>query len=78
MSTEMLRTVLILREWDEAWTHSRHLEDLRRHYLSFFFTALLGVTAFSASYLARRQLRTYLGRSAASAAFQAMIPKARW
>jgi hypothetical protein len=56
MSTEMLRTVLILREWDEAWTHSRHLEDLRRHYLSFFFTALLGVTAFSASYLARRQL----------------------
>lgn len=56
MSTDDLRTTLIMREWDEAWAHSRHLEDLRRQYLGFFFTALLGVTAISASYLARRHL----------------------
>lgn len=56
ISAEELRAELIMREWGEAWAHSRHLEDLRRHYLSFFFTALLGVTAFSASYFARRHL----------------------
>lgn len=53
MSTEELRSELVLREWDQAWVHSRHLEDLRRHYLGFFFTALLSVTAF-AGYFARR------------------------
>ncbi len=32
-------------EWDQSWSHARHLETMRGQYLGFFFTAVLGVTA---------------------------------
>ena len=41
-----------MREWDEAWAHSRHLETTRGQYLGFFFTAVLGVTAVAGPRLA--------------------------
>jgi len=47
MPDDDLGTALTLREWDEAWAHSRHLETSRAQYLGFFFTAVLAVTAFT-------------------------------
>jgi hypothetical protein len=52
MSDDELGAALILREWDEAWTQSRHLETMRGQYLGFFFAATLGVSAVTAKQLA--------------------------
>lgn len=49
MSAIDLKTALTLREWDEAWEQSRHLETMRSQYLGFFFAATLGVTAVTAN-----------------------------
>jgi hypothetical protein len=43
-----INTAFLLSEWDQAWAHSRHLENLRAQYLGFFFAAVLGVTAIAA------------------------------
>jgi hypothetical protein len=42
----------VMREWEQAWAHSRHLETTRGQYLGFFFTAVLGVTAIAGPRLA--------------------------
>jgi hypothetical protein len=47
-----------MREWEQAWIHTRHLESMRGQYLGFFFTAVLGVTAFAGPRLADGSLRT--------------------
>lgn len=47
-----------LREWEQAWAHTRHLETMRGQYLGFFFTAVLGVTALAGPRLADDSLRT--------------------
>ncbi len=47
-----------MREWEEAWSHTRHLESMRGQYLGFFFTAVLGVTAIAGPSLADGSLRT--------------------
>jgi len=47
-----------LREWEQAWAHTRHLETMRSQYLGFFFTAVLGVTALAGPRLADDSLRT--------------------
>jgi hypothetical protein len=47
-----------MREWEEAWSHTRHLESMRGQYLGFFFTAVLGVTAIAGPRLADDSLRT--------------------
>ena len=44
--------------WDQAWSHSRHLETMRSQYLGFFFTAVLAVTAIAAKELADDGLGT--------------------
>jgi hypothetical protein len=49
---------IMLREWDEAWAHSRHLETMRSQYLGFFFTAALAITAFTAPQIADDSLGT--------------------
>lgn len=46
-----------MREWEEAWAHTRHLESMRGQYLGFFFTAVLGVTAIAGPSLANGSLR---------------------
>lgn len=33
---------LMIREYDQAWQHYRHVETARSQYLGFFFTAVLG------------------------------------
>jgi hypothetical protein len=47
-----------MREWEQAWSHTRHLESMRAQYLGFFFTAVLGVTAIAGPRLAEDSLRT--------------------
>jgi hypothetical protein len=47
-----------LREWEQAWAHTRHLETMRGQYLGFFFTAVLGVTVVAGPRLADDSLRT--------------------
>jgi len=47
-----------MQEWEQAWSHTRHLESLRGQYLGFFFTAVLGVTAIAGPGLADDSLRT--------------------
>jgi hypothetical protein len=42
----------VMREWEQAWAHSRHLETTRGQYLGFFFTAVLGVIAIAGPRLA--------------------------
>lgn len=46
-----------MREWEEAWSHTRHLESMRGQYLGFFFTAVLGVTAIAGPNLASGSLQ---------------------
>lgn len=46
-----------MREWEQAWAHSRHLESMRGQYLGFFFTAMLGVTAIAGPRLAHDSFR---------------------
>lgn len=58
MSNRNLGDELVWREWDEAWTHSRHLESMRSQYLGFFFTALLAVTAVIASRVVKDALHS--------------------
>ena len=48
----------VMREWEEAWTQSRHLETARGQYLGFFFTAIIGVTAIAGPSLVEDSLRT--------------------
>ena len=48
----------VMREWEEAWSQSRHLEAMRGQYLGFFFTAILGVTAIAGPSLIDSSLRT--------------------
>jgi hypothetical protein len=45
-------TAYLMREWEQAWAHSRHLEATRGQYLGFFFTAILGVIAIAGPRLA--------------------------
>lgn len=52
MADDELGAALVLREWDEAWAQSRHLETMRSQYLGFFFAATIGVTAVTAKQLA--------------------------
>lgn len=47
-----------MREWEQAWAHSRHLEIMRGQYLGFFFTAVLGVTAIAGPRLAEDSFRS--------------------
>ncbi len=47
-----------MREWEQAWAHTRHLESMRGQYLGFFFTAVLGVTAIAGPSLADDSLGT--------------------
>lgn len=47
-----------MREWEQAWAHTRHLESMRGQYLGFFFTAVLGVTAIAGPSLADDSLRS--------------------
>jgi hypothetical protein len=47
-----------MREWEQAWAHSRHLETTRGQYLGFFFTAVLGVTAIAGPRLAEDSFRS--------------------
>jgi hypothetical protein len=37
----------LLAEFDQAWTHYRHVESMRTQYLGFFFTISLGSTALA-------------------------------
>lgn len=48
----------VMREWEEAWNQSRHLEAMRGQYLGFFFTAIIGVTAIAGPSLVDDSLRT--------------------
>ena len=58
MTDDSLGKAFTLREWDEAWAQSRHLETMRGQYVGFFFTALLAVIAFSANQTADDSLRS--------------------
>jgi hypothetical protein len=40
---------LLLREYDNAWLHNRHLETLRSQYVGFFLTFLAATVAFAGS-----------------------------
>lgn len=57
MSSDELGTTLVWREWDEAWSHCRHLENLRGQYLGFLFAAI-GVTALVARDLISQSFTT--------------------
>ena len=46
-----------MREWEQVWAHTRHLETMRGQYLGFFFTAVLGVAALAGPRLATDSLR---------------------
>ena len=41
----------LLREWDQAWDHYRHLESTRSQYLGFFFTVLVASTGLAVGLL---------------------------
>jgi len=56
MADDELAHDLVLREWDEAWTQSRHLESMRSQYLGFFFAATLGVVVVTGKQLAEDSL----------------------
>jgi hypothetical protein len=58
MSAEERGIEFTMREWEQAWSHTRHLESMRGQYLGFFFTAVLGVTAIAGPRLAENSLRT--------------------
>jgi hypothetical protein len=58
MSAEDQGIEFTMREWEQSWTHTRHLESMRGQYLGFFFTAVLGVTAIAGPRLANGALRT--------------------
>lgn len=55
--------------WEQAWSHSRHLESMRSQYLGFYFTAVLAVTAVTAKELAGGGLKT----TGALIAFSALV-----
>lgn len=57
MSADERGIEFTMREWEEAWSHTRHLESMRGQYLGFFFTAVLGVTAIAGPSLANGSLR---------------------
>ena len=48
----------VMREWEEAWAQSRHLEVMRGQYLGFFFTAVIGVIAIAGPSLVEDSLRS--------------------
>jgi hypothetical protein len=48
----------VMREWEEAWSQSRHLEAMRGQYLGFFFTAMIGVIAIAGPSLVDDSLRS--------------------
>ncbi|HTX67955.1 MAG TPA: hypothetical protein VMH50_02265, partial [Thermoleophilia bacterium] len=54
------------REWEQAWTHYRHLESSRMQYLGFFFTVLLGAVTVAAA------LAKYLPSALATLAIAAL------
>lgn len=54
----MLKRDIVLREWDEIWSHSRHLATMRMQYLGFYFTALLAVAAIAGNQAVESSLRT--------------------
>jgi hypothetical protein len=58
MSAQNRDIEFTMREWEQAWSHTRHLESMRAQYLGFFFTAVLGVTAIAGPRLADDSLRT--------------------
>lgn len=58
MSSEERGIEFTMREWEQAWAHTRHLESMRGQYLGFFFTAVLGVTAIAGPRLATDSLRS--------------------
>lgn len=58
MPTEEQRWDHVKREWDQAWSQSRHLETMRGQYLGFFFTVVLGVTVVAAPKVADESLRS--------------------
>lgn len=49
--TNTSRATQIVREWDQAWNHYRHLESARSQYLGFFFTVLLASVGLAISFL---------------------------
>jgi heme/copper-type cytochrome/quinol oxidase subunit 4 len=58
MPTDEQRWEHVKREWEQAWSQSRHLETMRGQYLGFFFTIVLGVTVVAAPKIADDSLRT--------------------
>lgn len=68
MEREQLGTEVLWREWDQAWTQSRHLETMRSQYLGFFFTALLATIAI----VAGQAFNDSLSSSASLASFSGL------
>jgi len=56
--TQLDRYAYVMREWEEAWSQSRHLEAMRGQYLGFFFTAVIGVIAIAGPGLVDDSLRS--------------------
>lgn len=45
--TDQTRKQQLIREWEQAWNHNRHLESTRSQYLGFFFTVTLASVSVS-------------------------------
>lgn len=41
----------LLREWEQAWNHYRHLESSRSQYVGFFFTVLLATISIAIGFM---------------------------
>lgn len=58
---EYKRNDLLLKEFDQAWSHYRHVEDQRSKNMNYFYTIILGITVVFINYLKDKNLQLSVG-----------------